>query len=60
VGVGDGPHDRQAEPVAAGTLDPLGSEPLERLEQAIDLPRGYRRAGVAHGYHRLAIAGRGR
>jgi hypothetical protein len=47
MGVGDGRDDREPQPVPASSLEPLGPQPLERLEQAVDLARRYRRAGIA-------------
>src|SRR4051812_40559744 len=47
VGVGDRGDDGQTEAVALGLVGAVGAEALERLEQAVDVGRGDRGAGVA-------------
>jgi len=42
---GDGADDGQPEPVPVGMADPLAAEPLERLEQPVQLDH---RTGVGH------------
>ena len=44
----DGGDDGQAEPGPAGLGCPVGAEPLEWLEQPLDLCGGYRGSGVSH------------
>ena len=47
VGARDGAHDGEPEAVPAGLAGPPGAEPLERLEQPVDLGRRYHRPAVA-------------
>src|SRR5215472_18678326 len=47
VGAGDRADDGQAKAVSVAVRGAHAAEPLERLEQAVDLVRQYRRAGVA-------------
>lgn len=44
-------------PVPAGVADPLGGEPLERLEEAVHLVRRDQRPGVADGQDRPPVVG---
>src|ERR1022692_195261 len=50
VDADDSADDGQAEPVPASLAEPLGAEPLERLEEAVHLIGRDQRSGVADSY----------
>ena len=55
----DGGGDRQAEPGPAGLGCPVGAEPLEWLEQPLDLCGGHRGSGVSHPEECVPVRGSG-
>src|SRR5580658_11078826 len=59
VGGGDGADDGQAEAVAAVAAGRARAQPLEGLEQAVDLGRRDDLPGVGHRQDCAAVAGRG-
>jgi hypothetical protein len=59
MGDGDGPDDGQAEAVAAVAADGPRAEPLEGLEQALDLGRGDDPPGAGHRQDGAGAAGPG-
>ena len=59
VGGGDGSDDGQAETVAAVTAGRARAEPLEGLEQAVDLGGGDGRPRVRHGQDSATAVGPG-
>src|ERR1022692_693801 len=60
VRFGDGGDDRQAETGSAVLASPVRAEPLEGLEQPLDLAGGHRGPGVGHPQDGVPVPDSGR